>query len=190
MRLLGVDFDHMGNHLIQINTGEGKSIALGFTAIVLAKLGYQVDVVCYSEYLSVRDFESFRSIFERLDVLKQIQYSDFTKLSNRILSAGEDVPNIRDTFQTLIRRTNVHQDTRLASRAVSQAASWVGLGAKKNKINKILLLDEVMFFSATASMEGFSVPLRTSMPRKVLAWSNTFGITEHHYFHSNLLLRN
>jgi hypothetical protein len=45
MRLLGVDFDHMDNHLIQINTGEGKSIVLGFTTIVLEKLDYQVDVM-------------------------------------------------------------------------------------------------------------------------------------------------
>jgi hypothetical protein len=107
--------------LIQINTGEGKSIALGFTAIVLAKLGYQVDVVCYSEYLSVRDFESFKKIFERLDVLQQIKYSAFNTLLNRILSAGEDVPDIRDTFETLIRR----RTTSLASR--------VGWGGKKNK---------------------------------------------------------
>ncbi len=173
MRLLGVDFDTMDNHLIQINTGEGKSIALGFTAIVLAKLGYQVDVVCYSEYLSVRDFESFTNIFKRLDVLEQIQYSDFTKLSNRILSAGEDVPNIRDTFQTLIRRTNVHQDTSLASRAVSQAASWVGLGAKKNKINKILLLDEVdVFFSD--SFYG-----RLFRPSQDINAEESFGLVKH-----------
>jgi len=42
----------LDNHLIQINTGEGKSIALGFTAVILAVLGFRVDVVCYSRYLS------------------------------------------------------------------------------------------------------------------------------------------
>jgi hypothetical protein len=44
--------DELDNHLIQINTGEGKSIALGFTAVLLAALGFRVDVVCYSRYLS------------------------------------------------------------------------------------------------------------------------------------------
>ena len=38
----------LSNHLIQIGTGEGKSIALGFTAAILATLGFSVDVVCYS----------------------------------------------------------------------------------------------------------------------------------------------
>ncbi len=161
MRLLGVDFDRMENHLIQINTGEGKSIALGFTAIVLAKLGYQVDVVCYSEYLSVRDFESFKNIFERLGVLKQIQYSDFGTCLERILSAGEDVPNIRDTFQTLIRRTKVQQ------------ASQVGWLAKKNKINKILLLDEVdVFFSD--SFYG-----RLFRPSASINDEESFGLVKH-----------
>ena len=38
----------LSSHLIQIGTGEGKSIALGITAVVLAALGFSVDVVCYS----------------------------------------------------------------------------------------------------------------------------------------------
>lgn len=42
--------DDLRNHLIQIKTGEGKSIALGFTAVILAALGFSVDVVCYSRY--------------------------------------------------------------------------------------------------------------------------------------------
>ena len=130
LRLLSVDHDSMANHLIQINTGEGKSIALGFTAIVLAKLGYHVDVVCYSEYLSLRDFGAFQKIFRRLSVLDHIHYSDFSKLSNRILSEGVDVPNIRHMVQKLIQRQS-HQKQ-----------------AQTTKRPKILLLDEVdVFFS-------------------------------------------
>ena len=40
----------MSNHLIQIGTGEGKSVALGITAVILAALGFSVDLVCYSRY--------------------------------------------------------------------------------------------------------------------------------------------
>lgn len=40
------------NQLIQILTGEGKSIILGFLAALFALIGYNVDVACYSKYLS------------------------------------------------------------------------------------------------------------------------------------------
>lgn len=40
------------NQLIQILTGEGKSIILGLLSTLLALVGYNVDVACYSKYLS------------------------------------------------------------------------------------------------------------------------------------------
>jgi preprotein translocase subunit SecA len=40
------------NHFIEILTGEGKSILLGATSTLLSLIGIEVDVVCYSEYLS------------------------------------------------------------------------------------------------------------------------------------------
>lgn len=60
-RLLGVDKMGQGqgsadnlfeNHLVQILTGEGKSVILAVTSTVLALLGYKVDCACYSKYLS------------------------------------------------------------------------------------------------------------------------------------------
>jgi preprotein translocase subunit SecA len=44
--------------LIQINTGEGKSVVLGITALIFSLLGFYVDVICYSKYLSKRDAKS------------------------------------------------------------------------------------------------------------------------------------
>lgn len=41
-------------------TGEGKSVALGATSTLLAILGYNVNVVCYSSYLSNRDRNDFK----------------------------------------------------------------------------------------------------------------------------------
>lgn len=51
---------------MQIRTGEGKSIILGVMAILLALMGYRIDCVCYSAYLSDRDFNDFKPIFEEL----------------------------------------------------------------------------------------------------------------------------
>lgn len=38
------------NHLIEIGTGEGKSITLAVTAILFSFLGYEVNVACYSMF--------------------------------------------------------------------------------------------------------------------------------------------
>ncbi len=43
-------------------------------AIKLALGGFQVDCVCYSTYLSQRDYENFKKIFRMLDVSSFIQY--------------------------------------------------------------------------------------------------------------------
>ncbi|CAE7561739.1 unnamed protein product [Symbiodinium sp. CCMP2592] len=61
------------NHVMQIPTGEGKSIALG-------------GCVCYSEYLSKRDWNAFRDVFIALKVDKDIVYSTVTTYST-----GEDL---------------------------------------------------------------------------------------------------
>jgi hypothetical protein len=57
---------NLRNHLVEIKTGEGKSITLGLTSIILAGMGYGVDCVCYSEYLSSRDYNDFEKIFRGL----------------------------------------------------------------------------------------------------------------------------
>lgn len=60
MRLLSIDTTTTAmpieNHLVQVKTGEGKSIILGITSCFLGLLGFFVDCCCYSSYLSQRDF--------------------------------------------------------------------------------------------------------------------------------------
>ena len=68
------------NNLIQIGTGEGKSLTLAMTSTVLALLGYSVDCACYSPYLSARDYEDFKKFFSFLDVLEDINYGSFNLL--------------------------------------------------------------------------------------------------------------
>jgi len=47
------------NNLVEIGTGEGKSVTIAVASIILALLGFDVNCACYSEYLSKRDREAF-----------------------------------------------------------------------------------------------------------------------------------
>ena len=60
------DRNRFSNQLIQVLTGEGKSIIMGFMSTILALIGYEVHSVCYSSYLSERDYNSFRPVFDFL----------------------------------------------------------------------------------------------------------------------------
>ena len=64
------------NNLVQIGTGEGKSVTIAVTAIILAILGFDVSCACYSEYLSKRDKAAFHKLFEFLEVDQFITYGD------------------------------------------------------------------------------------------------------------------
>lgn len=88
--------NYLGNatsdsHLIQIGTGEGKSIALGVLSIFLALLGYEVDCVCYSEVLSKRDYDEFVGLFTTFGVQKDISYGTFRDLSRKVFNEQGDV---------------------------------------------------------------------------------------------------
>lgn len=75
--------------MIEILTGEGKSIVLGVLSIVLAKLGYNVKCVCYSEYLSTRDRDSFEDLFVKFEVLNFIQYNTFVNLCEIVINSNK-----------------------------------------------------------------------------------------------------
>ena len=57
------------SQLMQIRTGEGKSMILGAAATTLGLLGFRVRCVCYSEYLSTRDYGLFRDVFVQFGLL-------------------------------------------------------------------------------------------------------------------------
>ena len=61
-----------------MKTGEGKSIILGILAAYFAFIGYNVDVVCYSPYLSERDYKSFENLFKELKIEDKIKYATIT----------------------------------------------------------------------------------------------------------------
>ena len=93
LRLLSYDAVNptLASHLMQIRTGEGKSIILGFCAVICALLGFKVRCVCYSEHLSKRDYEDFLQLFKVFKVEDRISYSKITCFSEERALAKCDI---------------------------------------------------------------------------------------------------
>jgi len=72
-------------HLVEMPSGEGKSIMLCVCAIVLALLGADVDVVCYSKILSERDSDAAKGVMSALGMPGRVQYLTFdTAMEQRV----------------------------------------------------------------------------------------------------------
>ncbi|KAL4512826.1 hypothetical protein ABPG72_017511 [Tetrahymena utriculariae] len=116
------------NQLIEILTGEGKSLTLGFCSTILALLGCDVDMVCYSKYLSERDDKDFRNLFVSFGVSEKISYGTFDQQAEKYL---ESYLNVRQSTLSVIKQGVQNQ----------------GINQKKNISNhRILLIDEVDIF--------------------------------------------
>ena len=116
------------NHLIQILTGEGKSVTLAVASIVLALLGYHVDTVTYSELLRNRDHNAFKKLFEAYWVQDMISYGTYDDLFSGYLNKNG---NIRDlTVATL---TNTR-------------STYFESFKRSTEKSRVLLLDEVDVF--------------------------------------------
>ncbi|CAE8585703.1 unnamed protein product [Polarella glacialis] len=83
LRLVGYDArgEDLANHLMQVRTGEGKSIILGAFSVLFGLLGFRVRCVCYSEYLSQRDWNLFKDLFVAFNLDDRIIYSKITEFS-------------------------------------------------------------------------------------------------------------
>ncbi|UJR17604.1 hypothetical protein I4U23_004500 [Adineta vaga] len=130
-RLLGIGYQEetLTNNLVQIGTGEGKSIVLAVTAIILALIGFDVNCACFSEYLSQRDYLAFLPLFELLETHQHIHYGTFNKLCEDMINETGD---IRQLVEKLISNSSDENKN---------------LNAKSRR-QKILLIDEVdVFFS-------------------------------------------
>ncbi|KAL4496937.1 hypothetical protein ABPG72_002093 [Tetrahymena utriculariae] len=123
------DIDNFRNNIIQIGTGEGKSITLAVTACILVLLGADVNCACYSQYLSERDYQSFSHIFDQLGITKNIKYGSFTKICEGLINEKGEVRN--RVINIIENKEQFHSKNR------------------KTEIRpKILLIDEVdVFFS-------------------------------------------
>ncbi|CAL6013736.1 Helicase-related_protein [Hexamita inflata] len=126
--LLGIDSsNYLKNQLIQVLTGEGKSVILAVTAIVLAIMGFDVNCACYSEYLSQRDYESFTDLFKAFDVKNNITYGTFSAMCEKYINQNGE---IRTLTEQCITQNNIEKQQ------------------FKQKRDQILMIDEVdVFFS-------------------------------------------
>jgi hypothetical protein len=81
---------------MQIRTGEGKSMILGAAAVMLSLLGFKVRTVCYSEYLSNRDFKLFEELFDRFGLKKFIKYSKITTFAEDSTAQKGDIRKLTE----------------------------------------------------------------------------------------------
>lgn len=93
LRLLGIGTMErlLPNHIMEIRTGEGKSMILGALSVLLSLLGFTVRCVCYSEHLSERDNELFKDVFIAFDVESRIIYSKITAMSEDSIAEKGDI---------------------------------------------------------------------------------------------------
>jgi len=117
------------NNLVQIGTGEGKSVTLAVTSIVLALFGFDVSCACYSQYLSQRDLADFEPLFTLLGVNKHIHYGTFNQIFDIIINEKGD---IRSRVQNLI--------------SSSVKTNFISPVIANTDRAKILLIDEVDIF--------------------------------------------
>ena len=130
-RMLGIGDtnEELKNSLVEIGTGEGKSITLGVTSSILALLGFDVHCACYSEYLSQRDYLSFSPLFDSLGVVNYIHYGTFNKLCENMINENGDIRQIVEEL-------------------ISVGSSSAMKNSQDTQRAKILLIDEVdVFFS-------------------------------------------
>ena len=91
-------------------------------------MGFQVDCLCYSEYLSDRDFQEFKHIFESLEISKFIFYGTFNKAFEKYINRQGDIRDL--TIEILSNRAPQIKNV-------------------DSNIPKIMLVDEVdVFFSS------------------------------------------
>jgi hypothetical protein len=107
--------------MVEVKTGEGKSMIIAIVAIIFSLRGYKAYCACYSSLLSARDEESFRSLFLRLGVSQNIFYGTFYKLCEEVIN---EEAQIRDQLKDFILNKKTPD-------------------FKQTEKNKVLIIDEV-----------------------------------------------
>jgi len=104
--ILGLDVKGKSTgQLNQVLTGEGKSITLALTATLYALLNVNINVICFSEYLTYKDDTQFDKFFKSLRVDHLIKYSTILKLvESMFLSA---LPNFREQVLSFLKGQSV-----------------------------------------------------------------------------------
>ena len=151
--------------LMQIRTGEGKSIILGACSTVLALLGFRVRCVCYSDYLSGRDYELFRELFDAFSVTGLVTYSTIGEYSEDVTKRKGDIRALTEAL--LLGRTMPQPAATFASSSSSalpalpsaMAAAADGAVASVKKRGKKRSAD-----GALSDQDGAVAPAARSRP--------------------------
>ncbi|CAF4058236.1 unnamed protein product [Rotaria magnacalcarata] len=146
-RILGIGYQTSGssknlfNNLVQVGTGEGKSVIMAAIACIFALIGVDVNCSCYSDSLSTRDKEAFASLFGALRIQEHIEYGTFNKLCENLLNEHCDV---REKVRDMILKNK----------------SALEIMAKTKRIRpKVLLIDEVDVFLSDEYYGGIYTPV-------------------------------
>ncbi|CAF1357960.1 unnamed protein product, partial [Didymodactylos carnosus] len=151
--------DDLINNLVQIGTGDGKSVVMAITACVFALIGVDVRCSCYSEYLSTRDQNDFAPVFRTLGIEKRIEYGTFNKLCENLLN---EQCNVREKLRDMIMKNKDVVD-------VDRVTAYIP--------PKVLLIDEVDIFLSEKFYGGIYTPslcLKDSLINTLLdtLWQN------------------
>ncbi|XP_065663253.1 repetitive organellar protein-like isoform X2 [Hydra vulgaris] len=115
------------NILLEVGTGEGKSLILAVVSCVLSLVGFNVSCTCYSKCLSSRDYNSFFKLFSSLNLVSHVKYATFFSICEDIMNQNF---NIRERVSNVV-------FNKLNTKVSSQ---------KKTTRPEILLIDEVDVF--------------------------------------------
>jgi hypothetical protein len=119
LRMLGYDapegtssLQGLQSHVMQIRTGEGKSIVLGACSAVLGVLGFSVRCVCYSDFLSCRDHELFKDLFDAFQVSNSVHYSTIKAYAEHALAEKGNIRQLTlDLFNGTLKKASGQECT-------------------------------------------------------------------------------
>jgi len=116
---------------------------LGACSVILGLLGFNVRCICYSKYLSNRDFVLFEEIFSAFGMVSCIKYCTITEYCDNTVHVNGDVRNL--TGELLVGNMNDHSNPLKVS---SQPSNCFGLTSNNTPAvtEEILLVDEVDVF--------------------------------------------
>ncbi|CAF3975531.1 unnamed protein product [Rotaria sordida] len=128
------------NNLVEVGTGEGKSVVLAIAACVFALTGVDVNCSCYSEVLSTRDKKDFASVFRTLGIEDRIEYGTFNKLCEQLLN---EQCNVREKVRNMI---------------ITNQSALPVVNTLTRTRSKVLLIDEVDVFLSDKYYGGMYIP--------------------------------
>jgi len=71
------------NSILKVLTGQGKSVIIGLASVIWALFDYNVEIRCYTPYLSKRDEEFFSPLIKLLKIGNKITYATFNGMGQR-----------------------------------------------------------------------------------------------------------